>query len=154
MRAVTLPFGASLLTQHDNFNGELRSSNKDFGGSRVLFAPSLRLFQGVSAMDLSKVGKKILCSVRLLPATSGRPEVPARAAAAAAVARALASLSPDQRLSLPSSSAELSSMYGSGSQGPIIEELEEEFYEQRMKGEGVVPLLSSLAQQSGKIVIF
>lgn len=57
-------------------------------------------------------------------------QVPARAAAAAAVARALATLPPDQRLSLPSSSAELSSIYGSSAHYPIVEELEEEFYEE------------------------
>uniref|UniRef100_A0A803N6G7 Vacuolar protein sorting-associated protein 54 N-terminal domain-containing protein n=1 Tax=Chenopodium quinoa TaxID=63459 RepID=A0A803N6G7_CHEQI len=87
-------------------------------------------------MDFSKVGEKILSSVRsarslgFLPAASDRPEVPARAEAAAAVARALATLPPDQRLSLPSSSAELSSMYGSRSHDPVAEELEEEFYEE------------------------
>lgn len=87
-------------------------------------------------MDFSKVGEKILSSVRsarslgLLPSTSDRPEVPARAAAAAAIARALATLPPDQRLNLPSSSAELSSIYGSRPHGPIVEELEEQFYEE------------------------
>lgn len=87
-------------------------------------------------MDISKVGERILSSVRsarslgLLPSISDRPEVPARAAAAAAVARALATLPPDQRLSLPSSSAELSSIYGSSAHYPIVEELEEEFYEE------------------------
>ncbi|KAK1587336.1 hypothetical protein Q3G72_011826 [Acer saccharum] len=67
-------------------------------------------------MDLSKVGEKIIRSVRsarshgLLPSTSDRPEVPARAAAAAAVARAPAGLPAHQRFSLPSSSEELSSL--------------------------------------------
>lgn len=87
-------------------------------------------------MDLSKVGEKILSSVRsarslgLIPSTSDRPEVPARAAAAAAVARALAALPPHQRLSFPSSSEELSSIYGSRPPGQIVEELEGDFYEE------------------------
>lgn len=57
-------------------------------------------------------------------------QVPARAAAAAAVARALASLPPHQRFNLSSSSQELSSIYGSNVPGEVIEELEEEFYEE------------------------
>ncbi|THG13830.1 hypothetical protein TEA_014308 [Camellia sinensis var. sinensis] len=56
--------------------------------------------------------------------------VPARAVAAAAVARALAGLPPHQRYSLPSSSEELSSIYGSKPHGQVVEELEEEFYEE------------------------
>ncbi|GMH12147.1 hypothetical protein Nepgr_013988 [Nepenthes gracilis] len=114
-------------------NGEL--SSEGFNSSRVLFLASLWSYQGID-MDLSKVGDKILSSVRsarslgLLPSTSDRPEVPARAAAAAAVARALAALPPHQRHSLPSSSEELSSMYESKSHGQIIEELEEEFYKE------------------------
>ena len=62
--------------------------------------------------------------------TFGYLKVPARAAAAAAVARALAALPPDQRLNLASSSAELCSMYGSKPHGPTVEELEEQFYEE------------------------
>lgn len=60
----------------------------------------------------------------------GSVQVPARAAAAAAVARALATLPPDQRESLSSSSEELSAIYGSRSNGPAVEELEEEFYKE------------------------
>ncbi|GMP45342.1 hypothetical protein CsSME_00013896 [Camellia sinensis var. sinensis] len=56
--------------------------------------------------------------------------VPARAVAAAVVARALAGLPPHQRYSLPSSSEELSSIYGSKPHGQVMEELEEEFYEE------------------------
>ncbi|KAL5994593.1 hypothetical protein ACLOJK_024646 [Asimina triloba] len=83
-----------------------------------------------------KIGEKILSSVRsarsigLLPSASDRPEVPARAVAAAAVARALAGLPPHQRLSLPSGSEELVSIYGTKPHGQIIEDLEEEFYEE------------------------
>lgn len=57
-------------------------------------------------------------------------QVPARAAAAAAVARALAGLPPHQRYSFSSSSEELSSIYGSRCQGQVVEELEDEFYEE------------------------
>ena len=62
--------------------------------------------------------------------SSALVQVPARAAAAAAVARALAGLPPHQRFSLPSSSEELRSIYGSIPQGQLVEELEEEFYEE------------------------
>ncbi|KAF6147467.1 hypothetical protein GIB67_021293 [Kingdonia uniflora] len=102
--------------------------------TRTLLFLSLLLTQR-GEMDFSKVGEKILSSVRsarslaLLPPTPDRPEVPARAAAAAAVARALAGLPPHQRLSLPSSSEELVSIYGSRPRGQIVDELEEEFYE-------------------------
>ena len=57
-------------------------------------------------------------------------QVPPRAAAAAAVARALAGLPPHQRFSLSSSSEELSSIYGSRPHGQVVAELEEEFYEE------------------------
>lgn len=57
-------------------------------------------------------------------------KVPARAAAAAVVARALAGLPPHQRYSLSSSSKELSSIYGSRSQVEVVEDLEEDFYEE------------------------
>ncbi|XP_021729850.1 syndetin-like isoform X2 [Chenopodium quinoa] len=138
------PFSLSPLPFIYSFNGELSNTSVEgFDSSRVFFLASLWLFRGVGgggssggSMDFSKVGEKILSSVRsarslgFLPAASDRPEVPARAEAAAAVARALATLPPDQRLSLPSSSAELSSMYGSRSHDPVAEELEEEFYEE------------------------
>ncbi|KAK6926688.1 Syndetin, C-terminal [Dillenia turbinata] len=90
-------------------------------------------------MDLSKVSEKILSSVRsatslgLVPSTSDRPEVPARAVAAAAVARALAGVPPHKTFSLPSISGELSSIYSSISsspQGQVVEELEEVYYEE------------------------
>lgn len=57
-------------------------------------------------------------------------QVPARAAAAAAVARALAGLPPHQRFNLSSSSEELSAIYGSRPHGQLVEELEEDFYEE------------------------
>ncbi|XP_068645855.1 uncharacterized protein [Aristolochia californica] len=94
------------------------------------------LFHQQGAMDLSKVGEKLLSSVRsarslpFLPPASDRPEVPPRAVAAAVVARALAGLPPHQRLSLPSNSEELVSIYGQRPRGQVIEELEEEFYEE------------------------
>ncbi|KAE9461299.1 hypothetical protein C3L33_06796, partial [Rhododendron williamsianum] len=56
--------------------------------------------------------------------------VPARAVAAAAVARVLAGLPPHQRHSLSSSSEELSSIYGSRPHGQVVEEIEENFYEE------------------------
>ncbi|KAH9326179.1 hypothetical protein KI387_006357, partial [Taxus chinensis] len=56
--------------------------------------------------------------------------VPARAAAAATVARALAGLPPHQRLALSASSSGLTSVYGSGPRGQTVERLEEEFYEE------------------------
>ncbi|MED6206015.1 hypothetical protein PIB30_023084 [Stylosanthes scabra] len=115
-------------------NGEL---SEGIDSSRVLFLlPFFLLSQGGGAMDLSKVGEKILSSVRsarslgLIPSVSDRPEVPARAAAAAAVARALAGLPPHQRYSLSSSSEELSSIYGSRPNSQVVEELEDEFYEE------------------------
>ncbi|XVE79350.1 hypothetical protein DITRI_Ditri14bG0051100 [Diplodiscus trichospermus] len=112
-------------------------SDGGFENSRVFFLVPFLLFQG-GGMDLSKVGEKILSSVRsarslgLLPSVSSsdRPEVPARAAAAAAVARALAGLPPHQRYSLPSSSEELRSIYGCRPQSQAVEELEEDFYEE------------------------
>ncbi|KAL1544406.1 syndetin-like isoform X1 [Salvia divinorum] len=96
-------------------------------------SPLLLLNAAGGGMDLSKVGEKIVSSVRsarsigLLPSPSDRPEVPARAAAAAAVARILAGLPPHQRHNF-SSSDELSFMYGSRPQGQTVDELEKEFY--------------------------
>ncbi|KAJ4903130.1 hypothetical protein Rs2_17081 [Raphanus sativus] len=90
-------------------------------------------------MDFSKVGEKFLSSVKsakslgLLPSSSfsDRPEIPARATAAAAVARALAGLPPDQRLSISSTATELSSIYGNNMPPPqLVEELEEGFYQE------------------------
>lgn len=88
-------------------------------------------------MDLARVGERLLSSVRsarnlsIIPAApADRPEVPARAAAAAAVARALAGLPPHQRLALSSNSEEMVSIYGVRPQGQVVEELEEEFYDE------------------------
>ncbi|TQE04003.1 hypothetical protein C1H46_010374 [Malus baccata] len=131
MRPNLSPFG-SVLANPFVFNGDL---SEGFESPGVLFLVPVLLFQG-GAMDLSKVGEKILSSVRsatslgLLPSASDRPQVPARAAAAAAVARAIAGLPPHQRFSLASSSEELISIYGSRHHGQEVEEIEEEFYEE------------------------
>ncbi|XP_074329099.1 uncharacterized protein LOC141666799 isoform X2 [Apium graveolens] len=120
------------------FNPLLSLSNEspesfDFGFSKYFPFNSSLFSRG---MDLSRFGEKILSSVRsarsigLLPSSSDRPEVPARAAAAAAIARALASLPPHQRYNISSSSEELTSIYGSSTRGDVVAELEEEFYEQ------------------------
>ncbi|XP_052620596.1 uncharacterized protein LOC111897809 isoform X1 [Lactuca sativa] len=121
---------------HANLNPE------GFELSRFFFLGSLLFSQGGAGdcgggMDLSKVGEKVLSSVRsarsigFLPSTSDRPEIPPRAATAATLARALASIPPHHRQSLSSSSEELSSIYGSRlPRGPVVEELEEEFYEE------------------------
>ncbi|CAI8616301.1 unnamed protein product [Vicia faba] len=134
MQPNLFPFGTALSNPFI-FNGDL-SEGGGIDSSRVfVLLPFFLLSQG-GAMDLSKVGEKILSSVRsarslgLLPSVPDRPEVPARAAAAAAVARAIAGLPPHQRYSLSSSSAELSSIYGSIPHGPAVEELEDEFYEE------------------------
>lgn len=135
MQPNLFPFGSAFGNNPFIFNGDL-SEEGGIDSSRVFFLlPFFLLSQG-GAMDLSKVGEKILSSVRsarslgLLPSASDRPEVPARAAAAAAVARALAGLPPHQRYSLSSSSEELSSIYGSRPDGQVVEELEDEFYEE------------------------
>ncbi|KAL2652577.1 hypothetical protein R1flu_020705 [Riccia fluitans] len=62
---------------------------------------------------------------------SGRPEVPARAAAAAAVARKIATLPPHERLSLSSTSDGSTAIYGRRPRGEPAEELEESFYEEK-----------------------
>lgn len=129
MQSNSPPFAFSPFA----FNGDL--SEGGFEGTRVLFFASLLLYQG-GGMDLSRVGEKFLNSVRsarsigLLPPVSDRPEVPARAAAAAAVARALAGLPAHQRHGLSTSSEELTSIYGTKTHGQIVEEPEEEFYEE------------------------
>ncbi|KAE8700203.1 C-terminal isoform 2 [Hibiscus syriacus] len=131
------PFG-SVLGNPFLLNGGVGDISKGgFESSRVFFLVPFLLSQG-GGMDLSKVGEKLLSSVRsarslgLLPSASSsdRPDVPARAAAAAAVARALSGLPADQRYNLPSSSEELMSIYGSKPQSQIVEEVEEEFYEE------------------------
>ncbi|KAL2541061.1 Vacuolar protein sorting-associated protein [Abeliophyllum distichum] len=129
---LALPFPLSPLVLLNA--GDL--SEGGFEVSRFLFLGSLLFSREGGGMDLSKVGEKILSSVRsarslgLLPSPSDRPEVPARAAAAAAVARIIAGLPPHQRHNLSSSSEELSSIYGSRPQGQVVDELEEEFYEE------------------------
>ncbi|CAL5378205.1 unnamed protein product [Camellia sinensis] len=75
-------------------------------------------------------------------------KVPARAVAAAAVARALAGLPPHQRYSLPSSSEELSSIYGSKPHGQVVEELEEEFYEEVVDAYALIRDVSGLAEKT------
>ncbi|PWZ12854.1 3-hydroxy-3-methylglutaryl-coenzyme A reductase [Zea mays] len=91
----------------------------EFGPSPLVFLPLL-LIQG-GGMDLSRVGEKLLSSIR---------SVPERAAAAAAAARAIAGLPPHERINLPSNSEDLVSIYGSNPQGQVMEELEEVFYEE------------------------
>ncbi|KAG7019305.1 Syndetin [Cucurbita argyrosperma subsp. argyrosperma] len=131
MQPNLFPFG-SVLGNPLAFDGDL---SEGFETSRFLFFVPFFLLQG-GGMDLSKVGEKILSSVRsarslgLLHTTSDRPEVPARAVAAAAVARALAALPPHQRFGLSSSSEELSSIYGSRIHGQEVDELEDVFYEE------------------------
>jgi hypothetical protein len=135
------PFG-SVLGNPFLFNGggdlnEL-GSGAAFESSRVFFLLPFLLSQGTGVMDLSKVGEKFLSSVKsatslgLLPSPSisDRPEIPARAAAAAAVARALAGLPSDQRLSISSTATELNSIYGNRPLPQQVEELEEGFYEE------------------------
>ncbi|KAK7262226.1 hypothetical protein RJT34_29789 [Clitoria ternatea] len=134
MQPNLFPFGSALGNPFI-FNGDLSEGGID--SSRVFFLlPFFLLSHQGGAMDLSKVGEKILSSVRsarslgLLPPVSDRPEVPARAVAAAAVARALSGLPPHQRYSLSSSSEELTSIYGSRPHDQVVEELEDEFYEE------------------------
>ncbi|KAJ6403374.1 hypothetical protein OIU84_015302 [Salix udensis] len=143
MQPHLFPFG-SVFGNPFLLNADLGEDGVGFGfeRSRLFFLVPFLLLQGVGGggstggMDLSKVGERILSSVRsarslgLLPHTIDRPEVPARAAAAAAVARVLAGMPPYQRFNLPSSSEELRSIYGSIPQGHMVEELEEDFYEE------------------------
>ncbi|XP_076887217.1 uncharacterized protein LOC143537306 isoform X2 [Bidens hawaiensis] len=127
-----------LALNHGNLTPE------GFEISRFFFLGSLLLSPATATdgdgeyggMHFSKVGEKLLSSVRsarslgFLPSTSDRPEVPERAAAAATIARALASIPPHQRQNISSSSEELSSIYGSEPSNQALEELEEEFYEE------------------------
>ncbi|KAL3652988.1 hypothetical protein CASFOL_002669 [Castilleja foliolosa] len=133
----TLPFPFSsllLLTAAGCALGDFGKGG--FELFRYLFLGLLLFLREGGGMDLSKVGEKIFSSVRsarslgLLPPVSDRPEVPARAAAAAAVARILAGLPPHQRHNLSSSSEELSSIYGSKPQGQAVDKLEKEFFEE------------------------
>lgn len=83
-------------------------------------------------------------------------QVPARAAAAAVVARALAGLPPHQRYSLSSSSEELSSIYGSRPQVEVVEDLEEDFYEEvRLTNVSLVYFLfSAFLDDTSEVVSF
>ncbi|KAF5819783.1 putative vacuolar protein sorting-associated protein [Helianthus annuus] len=109
-------------------------------------------------MDLSKVGEKFRSSVRSARSvgfrsfTLDRPEIPARAATAATIARALASIPPNHRQSLSSSSDELSSIYGSTSRAQVVEELEEEFYEEMF--DPVRHTLENLSSEENELTYF
>ncbi|KAF8697841.1 hypothetical protein HU200_035331 [Digitaria exilis] len=145
------------------------SSSPLFGGGEQLFesGPSplvflpLLLIQG-GGMDLSRVGEKLLSSVRsarslgLIPpiptAPPPRPEVPERAAAAAAAARAIAGLPPHERINLPSNSEDLVSIYGSNPQGEPVEELEEVFYEEEF--DPIKYILQSIPDEGGDATYF
>ncbi|KAK3043635.1 hypothetical protein RJ639_001697 [Escallonia herrerae] len=195
MQRSSLPFS---LVSPLAVNGDL--SQGSFEVYRALFLGSLLFFQGDGGMDISKVGEKILSSVRsarslgILPSSSDRPEVitlcdltihlnvfiwmymkmhhwdpqlsgkgmenisqtlllvPARAAAAAAIARALAGLPPHQRYNLSSSSDELSSIYGSRPRGQVVEELEEEFYEEDF--DPVKHILEHIPSEENEVTYF
>ncbi|CAA7013352.1 unnamed protein product [Microthlaspi erraticum] len=140
MQPNLFPFGTVLGNPFLFSGGDLSELGAagGFESSRVfLLLPFLLSSQG-QGMDFSKVGEKFLSSVKsasslgLLPSPSfsDRPEIPARAAAAAAVARALAGLPSDQRLSISSNATELSSIYGNRPPPQEVEELEEGFYEE------------------------
>nr|XP_043631842.1 syndetin [Erigeron canadensis] len=124
------------LSNHGDFSPQGFELSRFFFLGSLLLSPASATGENDDGMDFSKVGEKFLSSVRsarslgFLPATSDRPEVPERAAAAAAIARALASIPPHQRQNISSSSEELSSMYGSEPGGEVLEKLEEEFYEE------------------------
>jgi hypothetical protein len=132
----------------------------EFGPSPLVFLPLL-LIQG-GGMDLSRVGEKLLSSVRsarslgLIPpipaAPPPRPEVPERAAAAAAAARAIAGLPPHERINLPSNSEDLVSIYGSNPQGEPVEELEEVFYEEEF--DPIKYILQSIPEEGGDATYF
>lgn len=82
--------------------------------------------------DIFSIGEKWIRSVASSSfrtrIASGRPEVPARAAAAAAVARKIATLAPQDRLLLPDGSG---SIFAARPRGETAEELEEAFYEDK-----------------------
>ncbi|XP_075485165.1 uncharacterized protein LOC142524892 isoform X1 [Primulina tabacum] len=132
LQALAFPLSPFLLLNAVGGVGDLGQGG--FELSTYLFLGSLLFSREGGGMDLSKVGEKIISSVRsarslgLLPSQSDRPKVPARAAAAAAVARVLAGLPPHQRHTLSSSSEDLSSIYGCRPQAVV--ELEEEFFEE------------------------
>ncbi|KAG7571840.1 NPH3 domain [Arabidopsis suecica] len=92
----------------------------------------------------------------LLPSTSfsDQPEIPARAAAAAAVARALAGLPCDQRLSISSTATELSSIYGNRPLPQQVEELEEGFYEESLDFDPVRHILENVPDDQSELAYF
>ncbi|XP_010510715.1 PREDICTED: syndetin isoform X2 [Camelina sativa] len=164
MQPNLFPFG-TVLSNPFLFNGgdltEL-GSGAGFESSRVFFLlPFFLSSQGGSGgMDLSKVGEKFLSSVKsatslgLLPSPSfsDRPEIPARAAAAAAVARALAGLPSDQGLSISSTATELSSIYGNRPLPQQVEELEEGFYEEDF--DSVMHILENVPDDQSELAYF
>ncbi|KAJ4835617.1 hypothetical protein Tsubulata_010861 [Turnera subulata] len=167
MQPNLFPFGTVLGNPFLFNGGDLSEDSSAVGvleSSRLLFLVPFLLFQGGASaggsggMDLSKVGEKILSSVRsarslgLLPPASDRPEVPARAQAAAAVARVLAGLPSHHRFSLPSSSEELRSIYGSRPQGQAVEELEEEFYEENF--DPIKHILEHIPSEENEVAYF
>lgn len=125
---LTLPFPFTPLLLLNASGGGARDFREGgFELSRYLFLGSLLFLQEGGGMDLSKVGEKILSSVRsarslgLLPSSpSDRPEVPERVAAAAAAARVLAEQPADQ----------IHNYYKSKPNVQLLDELEEEFYEE------------------------
>ncbi|XP_071707741.1 uncharacterized protein [Rutidosis leptorrhynchoides] len=126
-----------LALNHSNLTTEGFELSRFLILGSILLSPRGSIAAGDGdGMDFSKVGEKFLSSVRsarsigFLPSTSDRPEVPERAATAATIARALASIPPHQRQNISSSSEQLSSMYGSEPAGQVVEELEQEFYEE------------------------
>ncbi|OEL23349.1 hypothetical protein BAE44_0015634 [Dichanthelium oligosanthes] len=130
------------------------------GPSPLVFLPLL-LIQG-GGMDLSRVGEKLLSSVRsarslgIIPPIPAppppRPEVPERAAAAAAAARAIAGLPPHERINLPSNSEDLVSIYGSNPQGEPVEDLEEVFYEEEF--DPIKYILQTIPEEGGDATYF
>lgn len=106
--------------------------------SSVKSATSLGLLPSPSISDRPEVIKisTLTCFVRFLNINGVFQrigffvQIPARAAAAAAVARALAGLPSDQRLSISSTATELNSIYGNRPLPQQVEELEEGFYEE------------------------
>ncbi|KAL6905296.1 hypothetical protein ACP4OV_002897 [Aristida adscensionis] len=157
MRRDAPPPTAPSASSSSLFGGEQLFES---GPSPLVFLPLL-LIQG-GGMDLSRVGEKLLSSVRsarslgLLPPTPAapppRPEVPERAAAAAAAARAIAGLPPHERINLPSNSEDLVSIYGSNPQGQPVEELEEMFYEEEF--DPIKYILESIPDEGGDATYF
>ncbi|XP_019093935.1 PREDICTED: syndetin [Camelina sativa] len=164
MQPNLFPFGTVLSNPFLFNGGDLNElgSGAGFESSRVFFLLPFLLSQGGSGgMDLSKVGEKFLSSVKsatslgLLPSPpsfSDRPEIPARAAAAAAVARALAGLPSDQGLSISSTATELSSIYGNRPLPQQVEELEQGFYEEDF--DSVMHILENVPNDQSELAYF